>query len=79
MGEYNFEVPEIGLQRCQREFLRKPQFRGNRNSAIMDKVARERAKLSEIPGVKGKAKYIAVRYLPIEVIQRLKAVLTPRR
>lgn len=78
VGEYNFEMPEIGLERCLREFLRRPQFRQTPNPAIMDKLARERTDLSEIPGIKGKTKYMAVRYLPNEVIQRLKAVLTPR-
>ena len=74
-GECEFESPEIGLERCLREFLENPKFRGNPGFAMMDKLAGERTKLSEIPGIKKKCKYIAGRYLPNSVQRCIKAVL----
>ena len=74
-GECKFESPEIGLERCLREFLEKPMFRTTLSFAVMDKLADERAKLSEISGIKQKCKYLAVRYLPNGVIRCIKAVL----
>ncbi len=74
VGEYKFESPEIGLEKCLREFLEKPKFKGNPSFAIMDKLAGERTKLSEIQGVKQKCKYFAVRYLPRQIILPAKAL-----
>ena len=74
-GECEFILPEIGLERCLREFLEKPVFRTASSFAVMDKLAGERAKLSEISGIKRKCKYLAVRYLPNGVIRCIKAVL----
>ena len=74
-GEYEFESPEIGLERCLREFLEKPKFRGNPSFAMMDKLAGERTKMSEIQGIKKKCKYLAVRYLPNSVQRCIKAVV----
>ena len=74
-GECDFESPETGLEKCLREFLEKPMFRTTSSFAVMDKLADERAKLSEIPSIKQKCKYLAVRYLPNGVIRCIKAVL----
>ena len=75
VGKYEFELPEIGVERCLREFLEKPKFRGNPGFAMMDKLAGERTKLSEIPGAMKKCKYLAGRYLPNSVQCCIKAVL----
>ena len=74
VGEYAFEVPEIGLEKCLRGFLENPKFRGTPNFAMMDKLSGERTKLSEIPGLKGKLKYSLMRYFPDEAIQLLKKI-----
>ena len=74
-GKCEFESPETGLEKCLREFLEKPMFRTTSSFAVMDKLADERAKLSEIPSIKQKCKYLAVRYLPNGVIRCIKAVL----
>ena len=68
-GECVFESPEIELERCLREFLEKPMFRTTSSFAVMDKLAGERTRLSEIFGVKQKCKYLAVRYLPDNIIK----------
>lgn len=74
-GECEFESPEIGLERCFREFLEKPTFRTTSSFAFMDKLACERTKLSEISGVEQKFKYLAVRYLPNNLLQYIKVIL----
>ena len=71
-GDCEFELPEIGLEKCLREFLKNPVFRAVPSMAAMDKLAGERASLSEIPGVMQKLKYIAVRYLPQSLIDILR-------
>ena len=63
-GDFEFEQPTLGLERCLREFLEKPVFREIPVVAKMDKLAGERTKLSEISGLKKKVKYLASRYLP---------------
>ena len=73
-GEYEFVLPEIGLERCLREFLEKPMFRTTSSFAVMDKLAGERTKLSEIPGIKKKCKYLAARYLPRQIVLPAKAL-----
>ena len=75
VGECEFEAPEIGLERCLREFLDKPKFREIPNYAVMDKLAGERTRLSEIAGIKQKMKYLATRYLPIKMMNRIRMVL----
>lgn len=74
VGECAFESPEIGLERCLREFLQQPVFRTTSQFAIMDKIAGERADLSEISGIRQKCKYLAVRYLPLEFIYNIKRI-----
>ena len=74
-GECEFESPEKGLERCLREFLEKPIIKMTQQVVVMDKLTGERAKLSEIRGVKQKCKYLAVRYLPENVIHLIKALL----
>ena len=73
-GECDFESPETGLERCLREFLKNPKFRRNPSFAMMDKLAGERTKLSEIPGIKKKCKYLAARYLPRQIVLPAKAL-----
>ena len=73
-GKCEFESPEIGLERCLREFLEKPIFRTTSSFAYMDKLAGERTRLSDISGVKQKCKYLAVRYLPENVIRFMKSL-----
>lgn len=75
VGECEFEAPEIGLERCLREFLEKPIFITTSSLAVMDKLAGERTRLSEISGIKKKCKYLAVRYFPKSVIHCIKALL----
>ena len=75
VGDCDFKSPHIGLEKCLREFLEKPTFRATSSFAVMDKLAGERTKLSEISGVKQKCKYLAIRYLPKGVIHCIKAVL----
>lgn len=70
-GECKFELPEVGLERCLREFLEKPLFRAIYPSAVMDKLAGERTKLSEVSGVKQQCKYLAVRHLPDTIINNI--------
>ncbi len=73
-GEYEFVLPEIGLERCLREFLEKPMFRTTSSFAYMDKLAGERTRLSDISGVKQKCKYLAARYLPKQIVLPIKAL-----
>ena len=73
VGEFEFESPKTGLEKCLREFLEKPVFRTTATFALMDRLARERTKLSEISCVKEKCKYLAMRYLPMKVILFIKA------
>ena len=73
-GECEFESPEIGLERCLRELLGDPKFRENPSFAMMDKLAGEKTKLSEIQGVKQKCKYFAMRYLPRKIVLTIKAL-----
>ena len=73
-GKCEFELLEIGLERCLREFLEKPIFRTTSSFAYMDKLAGERTRLSDISGVKQKCKYLAVRYLPENVIRFMKSL-----
>lgn len=75
VGDFEFEKPIVGLERCLREFLDKPAFREIYAFAKMDKIAGEKTKLSEIPGLKKKIKYIASRYLPNSVLYYMKKFL----
>ncbi len=74
-GECKIESPEIGLERCLREFLERPVFKGSPNLAVMDKLAGDRTKLSEISGFKKRCKYLAARYLPNSVQHCIKTLL----
>ena len=78
-GAYAFESPETGLDRCLREFLEKPDFRVNRQFAEMDRMTGERLELSKIPGTKQKCKYLALRYLPKDMIYDLRGILKKYR
>ena len=66
VGECDFESPEIGLERCLREFLEKPAFRDTplKAFAYMDKIMGERTSLSHFDGIKRKIKYAIGRYTP---------------
>lgn len=75
VGECVFESPEMGLERCLREFLEHPSFKSTPSIAVMDKLAGERTKLSEISGIKQKFKYLAVRYLPSRTVSFIKAII----
>ena len=72
-GDCEFEAPEVGLEKCLRDFLKNPNFRLTSSFPVMDKLAGERAELSELSGIRAKCKYLAVRYLPQSVIHCLKA------
>ncbi len=74
VGDFEFEQPEVGLERCLREFLDNPIFRETYENAKMDKIAGERTKLSEIPSVKQRFKYIAARYLPSRLVALIKYI-----
>ena len=75
VGEFEFEKPAVGLERCLKEFLAKPIFREIPVIAKMDKIAGERTKLAEISGLKKKVKYFASRYLPDSVLYYMKLFL----
>ena len=68
VGGYDFVEPEVGLERCLREFLRKPKFRDIsrswKSNALMDKISHERTPLRAFYGWKSKAKYAVARYTP---------------
>ena len=74
-GECEFKLPKMGLEKCLREFLENPKFRGTPGFAMMDKLAGESTKLSEISGIKQKIRYIAARYLPGRMMNRLRILL----
>ncbi len=75
VGKCEFETPEIGLERCLRDFLENPKFRGTPGLAMMDKLTGERTKLAEILGLKQKCKYLAVRYLPRPFVLYIKCII----
>lgn len=68
VGGYDFVEPEVGLERCLREFLMKPNFRviswSWKSNALMDKISHERTPLRAFYGWKSKAKYAVARYTP---------------
>lgn len=68
--EYSFTLPEEGLEKCLKEFLSNPVFKriGTPEFAVMDRLTKERTKLSEIPGVKHKIRYLVLRDFPNGVI-----------
>lgn len=74
-GEENFISPKNGLEKCLREFLVEPKFLRIPNPAVMDKIAKEKTKISMLPSKKEKMKYLAVRYLPNYLIRHLESVL----
>ena len=65
-GEQDFESPEIGLEKCLREFLMSPSFRDIlvKTQAWMDKASGERTPLSELGEPKRQIKYLIGRYTP---------------
>ena len=73
-GEENFISPKDGLEKCLREYLAEPRFRRIPNPAVMDKMAKEKTKMSMLPGKKAKIKYFAVRYLPNYMIRFLESL-----
>lgn len=75
VGKCEFESPEIGLEKCLKEFLEKPKFKGTPGFAMMDKLAGQRTKLREIPDLKQKCKYLAVRYLPHRVVALIRYIV----
>ena len=79
VGGCEFEAPEMGLERCLQEFLENPKFRGTPGLAMMDKLAEEKTRLSEIPGIKQKCKYFVVRYLPENIICQIKSMIKNKR
>lgn len=54
-----------GIEKCLKEFLKKPNFNAIswRNEALKDKITKEKTPLSEIQGLKNKIKYILFRYI----------------
>lgn len=75
VDKYEFELPEIGLDKCLREFLEKPVFTATSQFAVMDKLTGKKENLSGIKGLKNKCKYLTVMYLPDVVMRCIKAVL----
>ena len=65
-GECCFETPEVGLERCLREFLHDTKFRNInwRAQAWMDKETGERTPIKQFKGFKNKLKYLIGRYTP---------------
>ncbi len=76
IGEYEFTRPEIGLEKCLREFLENPDFGDVSYSSLawMDRIAKDRLKLSGIPGIGEKGKYLLKRFLPDWFIHSLTTV-----
>lgn len=66
VGECSFESPEIGLERCLREFLHDINFQNVywRAQACMDKETGEHTSIKQFEGIKNKLKYIIGRYTP---------------
>lgn len=75
-NECKFEPPETGLERCLKDFLKKPEFRNASPSSLvwMDRITKERTKLSAIPGIGAKGKYLLKRYLPEGLIYPIKKI-----
>lgn len=66
-GGIDFMPPKDGLERCLREFLEKPGFLyvpWSEVLAWMDKEAGEKTRLTELPSLKRKIKYVFYRYAP---------------
>ena len=65
-GECDFELPEIGWERCLREFLKSPAFQKTslKAFAYMDIIMGERTSLSHFSGIKRKIMYVIGRYTP---------------
>lgn len=66
VGEMTFTEPEVGLERCLREFLHEPRFRGVsvKPQAWMDKEMGECTALNQFSGITNKMKYLIGRYTP---------------
>ena len=77
VGKCEFTAPEAGLEMCLRDFLKKREFRKVSYSSLaqMDKISKDRARLSQVPEIGEKGKYILKRYLPNKVIHSIKAAL----
>ena len=71
-GEMPFTAPEVGLERCLREFLREPTFRNVpvKAQAWMDKEMKEHTALNQFRGTTNKIKYLIGRYTPYFKIKR---------
>ena len=71
-GEIPFTAPEVGLERCLREFLREPGFRNIpvKAQAWMDKEMKEHTALNQFRGTTNKIKYLIGRYTPYFKIKR---------
>lgn len=65
-GKLNFTAPEVGLERCLREFLQGPKFRELpvKAQAWMDREMKEHTPLSQFGGFKKQVKYAIGRYTP---------------
>ena len=82
-----FTSPHIGLDKCLREFLKKPSFLpiSWELEAVNDRVAHEFTPLCEISGIGNKIAYICYRYhvecllpvlrLPIRIVRRFLRIL----
>ena len=62
-------------RRVLKGVLKKPIFKMPRQVFVMDKLAGERARLSDIRSYKQNSKYITGRYLPESVIHFITALL----
>lgn len=75
-GVNEFTTPDVGLERCLRQFLAQPTFKefSVKPHARMDRISHERTKLAEIPGTKQIAKYMIVRYFPEAIYKDLRTL-----
>lgn len=82
-----FTSPHIGLDKCLREFLKKPIFSpiSWELEAVNDRIVNEFTPLCEIPGIGSKITYMCYRYhveclltilrLPVRIIRKAKRIL----
>ena len=71
-GQLDFTVPEVGLERCLRDFLWEPKFRKIhlKAQAWMDREMKEHTSLSQFNGFSNQVKYVIGRYTPYFKLQR---------
>lgn len=76
IGGINFVPTKDGLERCLRKFLEAPRFRNISITKLvwMDKETGEKTRLAYITSSKSKIKYVLFRYVPENLLYRMKAI-----